>query len=291
MASSDSSDVKTALNLLRSQLGETTSNELSFTAHDLVTAYYAKDTYWALEAGIIIQARLVEDNEPEESWFGMPFTFYAFRNVAHEAAQELLQTRPNPLAQKHSDGIEYLPPLVGPGSPPGPEYETLKMFGDMLNEMNQRSVSATVYMDSLHITRGFANSPLCITLTEVGDSTILLAGAIRVGKVIQLLYNVFVPIDSSDPTQGLLFMDVPVLAPHFRRMLDEEKAVKRAAAVSFVNALPAVDISTIPQEGLRCAFCWSDFEERLEDSAEDTDNTPVVAPCDSNQPHRFGRGS
>ncbi|CAO2651533.1 Nn.00g041030.m01.CDS01 [Neocucurbitaria sp. VM-36] len=57
----------------------------------------------------------------------------------------------------------------------------------------------------------------------------------------------------------------PTASPH----------VNREDAVAFVNALPTVDISTIPRADMRCPHCWADFDEDV----EGYNNEPKRAPC------------
>lgn len=46
-------------------------------------------------------------------------------------------------------------------------------------------------------------------------------------------------------------------------------------AVAFVDALPTVDISTIPRDDIRCPHCWADFDEDISGYS----NEPKLTPC------------
>jgi len=81
---------------------------------------------------------------------------------------------------------------------------------------------------------------------------------------------------------------VPILRHHAALLLEQVMTGYRTAVSNFVGSLPAVDISTIPDEDMTCPYCWSRFDE-VPDPEDGTDNTPIVATCSSVRPHLFGR--
>jgi hypothetical protein len=226
------------------------------------------------------QVPAIEDNEPDRHWFGMSFSREFFMNTAGAAGEELMQYAPY---EEH-----VLDPVPGSRD----NSQNMRQLAILLDEFTNRGIEVAKYLDEIAMLEEVRWSPLLIAMFDFDNGGILLRDAIRKDRLAQLIFLLLRVCGESPAPEvealGEHILRVPTLRHHTALLLQQVTTGFHAAVSSFVDSLPAVEISTIPQDELRCPYCWGSFDE-APDLEEETDNMPVVAPCGSACPHRFGR--
>lgn len=226
---------------------------------------------------VISQVPAIEDSEPNRHWFGMSFSRDFFMNTLEAATDELMG-----YTDWKEDGIE---PLPGNRS-----SQNIRQLAILLHELSMYGLTIGDYLEDIGIPSSARHSPFFILMHDLADGIEVLKEAIRADELIQVSFSGYMALRSS-PLEGARELMEHIIAPlilrhHISHLHAAHMARIEARVQAFINDLPAVDISTIPEADMKCPFCWAPFEEA---PGEDEDNTPVVAPCGSTCPHRFGR--
>jgi hypothetical protein len=261
---------------LKGDLPEHMIDELIMTGYCVMDWIQANVPQAALDHGIIAQVPLDEDEEPEPLWYGMSFNLGLFKLVATAAAEELMRYKP---------WQDYVVDAL-PGS--DPNSQNIRLLKTLLDDFVSRSICLRALFDTDCAQETLVDSPLFMAMVcESGLGAHSLSEAIRTNTLVQLSFRLFEDrIKSGHRSEARKILKVPILNHHIPRMIKTLEEAKDTAAKDFVNSLPTVAVDSISKEDMRCALCWCDFDEP---AVEGTDNTPVVAPCGSACPHRFGR--
>jgi hypothetical protein len=246
-----------------------------------VQANVPKET---LNAGLITRVRPIEDEEPNVNYYNMPFKHTRFIESISSATNELLRAIPS--SSPTADN-----PLPEEFTLPNASCAGMYELGDQLDIMHARGVSAKDYVTQLKVSRTFWDYSLFMIYLEYSDKLPPLRHAIRDGLIVMHMMLCFDHIwnnacnNSTTHPRILLFRTQRILRdPIWFTYLRPIFAQRKRARQDFVHSLPAIEVSSIAKEDMRCPHCWSEFDEKDEYGRVDS---PVHAPCSFG--HVYGR--